>query len=181
MNVINSYIHLTNYSVQKYNENFSKYEEGNEVSFKTFQGYIDDEYKDKNINIYNTIFPKMCEIIKITISSVKDKINIFNRQYCFEIFGYDFILDCDMNPFLLEINSNPGLEESSNLIKEIVPRMLDDAFRLTIDDIFTPIKKSEEPYKSIYHVDGYDDKENLWYYISNIKDKEFDEFELYKK
>jgi hypothetical protein len=34
---IASYVHLTNYSVQKYNENFSKFEHGNEVSFKEFQ------------------------------------------------------------------------------------------------------------------------------------------------
>ncbi len=31
------YIHLTNYSVQKYCENFGSNEQGNEVSFKDFQ------------------------------------------------------------------------------------------------------------------------------------------------
>jgi hypothetical protein len=37
---------------------------------------------------------------------------------------------------LIEINTNPGLEESSPWIKLIVPRMLDDALRLTIDQLF---------------------------------------------
>lgn len=32
-----SYVHLTNYSVQKYNKEFSKFEQGNEVSFNDFQ------------------------------------------------------------------------------------------------------------------------------------------------
>lgn len=36
-NNIDTYVHLTNYSVQKYNDNFSKYEYGNEVSFREFQ------------------------------------------------------------------------------------------------------------------------------------------------
>lgn len=31
------FIHITNYSLQKYNNNFNKYEEGNELSFKDFQ------------------------------------------------------------------------------------------------------------------------------------------------
>ena len=37
---MNSFVHLTNYSVQKYNDNFSQYEKGNEVSFKDFQVLI---------------------------------------------------------------------------------------------------------------------------------------------
>ena len=68
--------------------------------------------------------------------SVKEKINKNNRNYQFEIFGYDFMLDEDFNVFLIEINTNPGLEESSPWIKIIVPRMLDDALRLTLDQLF---------------------------------------------
>ncbi len=36
-NNIDTFVHLTNYSVQKYNDNFSKFEYGNEVSFRDFQ------------------------------------------------------------------------------------------------------------------------------------------------
>ena len=68
--------------------------------------------------------------------SVKYKINKKRRNYQFEIFGYDFMMDKDFNLFLIEINTNPGLEESSPWIKIIVPRMLDDALRLTIDQLF---------------------------------------------
>ena len=108
------------------------------------------------------------KIIAVTANSVKDKINLANRANCFEIFGYDFILDIDYKPFLLEINTNPGYEESSPLIKMLVPRMIDDAMRLTIDKEFDPIYKSEDnaaennPKKSKYEVDGYSSEENMW-------------------
>lgn len=36
-NVRDSYVHITNYSIQKYNNQFSKHEFGNEVSFEDFQ------------------------------------------------------------------------------------------------------------------------------------------------
>jgi hypothetical protein len=36
-NVKDSYVHITNYSIQKYNNQFSKYEYANEVSFQEFQ------------------------------------------------------------------------------------------------------------------------------------------------
>ena len=55
-----------------------------------------------------------------------------------EIFGYDFILDEDFNPWLIEVNTNPCLEESSTLLKRLIPRMIDDALKLTVDIIFPP-------------------------------------------
>lgn len=77
----------------------------------------------------------MKEIIEISTKAIKQKINQNERTFSFEIFGYDFIMDSEFNIYLLEINTNPGLEESSPLIKILIPRMLDDALRLTIDDV----------------------------------------------
>ena len=95
------------------------------------------------------------------------------RKNCFEIYGYDFILDTNFAPFLLEINTNPGLEESSPLIKMLVPRMIDDAFRLTIDKMFENGKNNGNDYsnylnKSKFSVDGYSDEENMWQKIKKI-------------
>ena len=49
---------------------------------------------------------------------------------CFELFGYDFIIDKEFRPWILEINDNPGLGISSPVIEKIIPRMLDDDFRM---------------------------------------------------
>ena len=62
--------------------------------------------------------------------------NPLKRKHCFEIFGYDYIIDSDFNVWLIEVNTNPCIEESSNLLKKLMPRMLDDAFKLTIDVLF---------------------------------------------
>ena len=156
------YVHLTNYSVQKYNANFSKIEIGNEISFQTFQDDLDK--KNKNKNFKRDIYPKILKIIAITANSCKNKMNILNRNNCFEIFGYDFILDVNFEPFLLEVNTNPGLEESSPLIKMLVPRMIDDALKLTIDEVFERSEKDKD--NSQFPVDGYKDYENMWQNIS---------------
>ena len=37
----------------------------------------------------------MKEKIKLTLKSVKYKINANRRKYCFELFGYDFIIDAN--------------------------------------------------------------------------------------
>lgn len=108
-------------------------------------------------------------MIKIVFYSVKEKINENNRKECFEIFGFDFFVDSEFNVYLLEVNTNPGLEESSTLIKMLVPRMVDDALRLTIDECFETKYTSEFDLLgdrtilfSPFSVKGYSDRDNLW-------------------
>lgn len=47
-----------------------------------------------------------------------------NKEFNFEIFGLDFMLDESLRPWLIEINTNPCLELSSNLLSRIIPGMV---------------------------------------------------------
>ena len=189
LNSDNTFCHLTNYSFQKYNSNFGKYEFGNEVSFEDFQKNIDYNY-DKKVNFKIDVLPKIKDIIKFTFESVKNKINPLDRKYTFEIFGFDFMLDCNFQPFLIEVNSNPGLEESSPLIKMLVPRMLDDALRLTVDREFGTIynfngieKHSFDsiiPYKSPFPVEGYSDSDNMFKYVCDLNESDDYDYDNYR-
>jgi len=168
------FIHLTNYSVQKYNKNFSKTEIGNEISFNDFQKELNEKNKKEGKNLIDfrkNIFPEIIKIIARSANAIKGKINLSNRNNCFELFGYDFILDINYKPFLLEINTNPGYEESSPLIKMLVPRMIDDAMKLTIDKEFETTYKTDDIINernekntkiSNYNVEGYSSEENMW-------------------
>ena len=51
----------------------------------------------------------MKDIIIYSILSAKNYLNPNNRQNCFELFGYDFLIDEDYRIWLLEINTNPYL------------------------------------------------------------------------
>ena len=124
----------------------------------------------------NSILP----IIELSLVAARNKINKNNRRFCFEIFGYDFMIDKDLKPWLIEVNTNPCIEESSGLLKQLVPRMLDDALKLTLDQLFPPIKDLKvykrsdegqvieinanefEPVERAFHVDGYQDEQNMW-------------------
>ena len=139
LNSQDAFTHITNYSFQKKNLNFQKFEKGNEVPFYEFQKFIDEKYPQKNYKIKRDLMKQIKEIISVSMRSGKNRINKNGRSHQFEIFGYDFMLDADFNAFLIEINSNPGLEISSPWIQIIVPRMLDDALRLTVDKVFEPI------------------------------------------
>ena len=155
INSSSHFIHLTNYSVQKNNADFSKIEIGNEISYEEFQEELDKTNTGKNF--FKDIYPKIVYIIRLAVGAVKSNINHLNRANCFEIFGCDFILDEKFKPYLLEI--------SSPLISRLVPRMVDDALKLTID---VKYYKNKEENSSKFHVDGYDDNENMWEKFSVI-------------
>lgn len=78
----------------------------------------------------------MKDMILMTFNSIKNKINFEERKYCFEIFGFDFILDVNLQLWLIEVNTNPCIEESSSILQTYLPRMIDDAFKLTLDVLF---------------------------------------------
>ena len=167
----NKFIHITNYSFQKNSLNFEKFEIGNEISYNDFKKFM----KKEGIPLQK--FEKMIEhmkfLIQLSLKSVSKKLTKINPVLCFEIFGYDFILDSDFRPWILEINDNPGLCISSPVIEKIIPRMLDDAFRLTIDVIFNTKYSPEcfdsrKRYKSKFKLDGFRDDENIFEFLCNL-------------
>ena len=168
----NKFIHITNYSFQKNSSNFGKFEKGNEISYSDFKKFMIKE------NIPLTKFDKMIEhmkfLIQLSLKAVSKKLTKVNPVLCFEIFGYDFIVDNEFRPWILEINDNPGLCISSPVIAKIIPRMLDDAFRLTIDVVFNTKYSPEcfdsrKRYKSKFKLDGFTDNENIFEFLCNLK------------
>ena len=175
------FTHITNYSLQKRCKDFAKYEQGNEISFKKFIELLDNtsKIKGRGKKIFNRIYSKMKEEIQISMNAVGRRLKGVPKVLSFQIFGYDFIIDKEYNPWILEINDNPGLEISSELISHLIPRMVDDAFRLTIDKVF-PTEYDKEVlsldgknYVSKYHLDGFNDEENLFEFICNIEQNKY--------
>lgn len=77
----------------------------------------------------------MKEITYMSFSSVKRKINYYQRRNCFQLFGLDYFISYDQKVWLIEVNENPCIECSSQLLGQLIPRMLNDAFKLTVDQI----------------------------------------------
>jgi hypothetical protein len=59
-----------------------------------------------------------------SLSSVKDRLVACNTPKTFQLLGYDFLLDQRYNLWFIEVNCNPCLEESSQLVGGLLRRML---------------------------------------------------------
>jgi hypothetical protein len=53
------------------------------------------------------------------------------KQTCYEIYGFDILIDKDLRPWLLEVNVSPSLSSSSPMDKYIKTLLLSDSFYLT--------------------------------------------------
>lgn len=58
------------------------------------------------------------------------KRNCSYRTNCFELFGFDVLLDSDLKPWLLEINLSPSLACESPLDTDIKTKLISDTFNL---------------------------------------------------
>ncbi|CAD8054068.1 unnamed protein product [Paramecium primaurelia] len=143
--VSNQYVHLTNDAIQKYSQAYGKYENGNKLSFAEFQRYLDKWHNNEHFDFYKDLYPQLKMITLNAIKSVYHKIEPFKKNYNFEIFGLDFMIDEKFKPYLIEINTNPCLELSSPLLGRIIPAMVENAFRLSIDTIVPPPESSAWP------------------------------------
>ena len=112
----NKFVHLTNNAVQKHSTNYGTFEDGNQLSYNDFRVHLEVEMQQDG-QVINRILEKFKEIIVISLKAVKSKVNRLKRKNCFEILGYDFIIDKELQPWLIETNTNPCIEESSNLLK----------------------------------------------------------------
>lgn len=157
----NKFIHLTNNAVQKEGNLYGKYELGNQISFQDFVKYLKINEKSAN---FSEILQEIYKIIEISVNAVKDKLNPRGRIYCFEIFGYDFILDKYFKPWLIEVNTNPCLELSSPLLSQLIPRMLQDSLSLTLDQIFPALNKTPLLIPETIKLPS----GNLWQYLTKI-------------
>ena len=71
----------------------------------------------------------MEDIIIKTIRSGQEA-GIEHRSNCFEVYGFDFMLDKHYNPWLLEVNLSPACAERTDFLISMLDRMADGLFDL---------------------------------------------------
>lgn len=79
-------VHLTNNAIQKQDEAYGKLEDGNQLSYA-------QATEITGVNFAELVMEKILPVIELSLVSARLKINKNNRRFCFEILGYDFMVD----------------------------------------------------------------------------------------
>ncbi|XP_054624707.1 probable tubulin polyglutamylase TTLL9 isoform X2 [Dunckerocampus dactyliophorus] len=118
------YVHLTNVAVQKTAPDYDP-EKGCKWKLQKLRMYLTAKHGRQMVE---TLFKEMDNIIIISLQSVQ-KI-IINDKHCFELYGYDIMLDENLKPWLIEVNAFPSLAPSSQEDYDMKYRLLEDTVNI---------------------------------------------------
>lgn len=83
--------------------------------------------------------PRIRDLVIDTLLATKKELNSDHKKHCFELFGYDFIIDEDLRIWLLEVNNNPYLGIPNKFIENLLPKMITDMLNIIIDPFLPPL------------------------------------------
>ncbi|XP_028308961.1 putative tubulin polyglutamylase TTLL9 isoform X1 [Gouania willdenowi] len=118
------YVHLTNVSVQKTAPDYDP-KKGCKWSIQQLRRYLTAKHGKATVE---TLFQKMDTIFIHSLLSVRKV--IINDKRCFELYGYDILLDHNLKPWLIEVNASPSHSPSSQEDYEMKCNMLDDTLNV---------------------------------------------------
>lgn len=78
------------------------------------------------------IYPGMQKAIIAVMLASQDAMDR-SKPNTFELFGADFMIGEDFNPWLIEINSSPDLGSSTSVTARLCPQCLEDTIKVVID------------------------------------------------
>ena len=152
--------HLTNYAVNKNNKNYIQNESPFEVDYNSSKWTLTSlkQYLEENGIRSDLIFEKIDDIIiKTFISCENNLVNAISKycsyqENCFELYGFDILIDEHLNCWLMEVNLSPNLHFDAAIDLKIKGEMIAEMFdliRIVPYDIRNEIYENNTKFGSI--------------------------------
>lgn len=131
------YRHLTNYSINKKAGNFVENQEviadnyGHKWSLSALNKHLKCQGVDADL-----MWTRIMDLIIKTLLSVQPTLaqktgdSAAYAWNCFELYGFDVLVDQDLKPWLLEVNLSPSMQADSPLDWQVKSAVLSDAFNI---------------------------------------------------
>ena len=75
-------------------------------------------------------FDGIRNIVYISLKSVQSV--IINDKHCFEVYGFDVLIDDQLKPWLIEINASPSLSTTTDSDRNLKMGVINDAFNIVV-------------------------------------------------
>uniref|UniRef100_A0A287D1T7 Tubulin tyrosine ligase like 7 n=1 Tax=Ictidomys tridecemlineatus TaxID=43179 RepID=A0A287D1T7_ICTTR len=162
-NLTQLYMHLTNYSVNKHNERFERDEtenKGSKRSIKWFTEFLQDNQHDV-AKFWSDISELVVKTLIVAEPHVLHAYRMCrpgqppgSESVCFEVLGFDILLDRKLKPWLLEINRAPSFGTDQKIDYDVKRGVLLNALKLlnirTSDKRRNLAKQKAEAQKRLY-------------------------------
>ena len=139
-NIGDMFIHLTNYAINKNNDNYMFNESadnadiGHKRSLQSIWKYIDehgDDSKNLRLKIREIIVKTLCAVQPQLAESYKScQPSDNDNDKCFEILGFDILINHKLKPLLLEVNHTPSFSIDTPFDAKVKSNLLTDTIIL---------------------------------------------------
>ncbi|MBN3309071.1 TTLL9 polyglutamylase, partial [Amia calva] len=120
------YVHLTNVAIQKTAPDYDPEKaSGCKWQMQQLRRFLCARHGSEAVE---TLFRQIDNIFVRSLQSVQKV--IINDKHCFELYGYDILLDHNLKPWLIEVNASPSLTASSQEDYELKSRLLEDTLHI---------------------------------------------------
>jgi len=129
-NLSNRYMHLSNQSVQKHCKRKPSIPiPGNMWTSEQFEEHLTERTGDADT--WQKLQKGLERISVASLKCVQETVE--HRNGSMELFGYDFMVDADMMPWLIEVNCSPTMEHSSAVTTAICKDVMEDISKVVLD------------------------------------------------
>lgn len=128
------FVHLTNRTVQRHDGVDEKEPDQDEAHIMMLPAFLKWAEELEHLNAISCwkerTWPKILEVVRTCVLSCKEDVGA-HPSGCFELFGFDFLLDSDFTPWLLEANCSPDLcEDAGPSLRRMTETALKQIFEL---------------------------------------------------
>lgn len=143
----NMFVHLTNVSIQKHGDEYNT-SHGGKWNIKNLRLLLE--------GIHGKVKADHCfdEINWIFVHSLKAVSNMINNdRHCFELYGFDIIIDSNLKCWLIEVNASPALSATTTSDRIMKTQVIKDTLDIVVPEGTIPVART-------HHVPTQEDIDN---------------------
>lgn len=139
------FVHLTNVSIQKNADDYNS-QHGGKWSLESLRLYL---ASTRGRDVTEKLFD---DINWLIVHSLKSVCWIMNSdRHCFEIYGFDVIIDDKLKPWLIEVNASPSLSSTTSNDRIMKYSVIRDSLSILLHSGDMPDAKADKtPPRSSY-------------------------------
>jgi len=159
-------VHLTNAVMQKKSEFYKQNKEKTRVTFPEFQTYLNTkkyQYKEITDSPFDHIKCQVKSALKTIVTAYKDTLSPSNQnlhitENAFSLLGADFMIDNNLNIWITELQSGPGLPKNTQAVAAVMGTMLPELI-----DVELEIREKQEKGKNLFPLKSLKTFEYIYY------------------
>jgi tubulin polyglutamylase TTLL1 len=124
------YAHLTNVAVQKKNAQYNA-AHGGKWSLENLRLFLESA---RGAEATARLWRELDAVILKSLRAVQNIMH--NDAHCFELYGYDMLIDASLKPWLIEVNASPSLSATTEDDRDAKLAVIRDALAAAVPESF---------------------------------------------